>query len=93
MIFKDFFRFFSFIFRKRVITKKAVQLLLVRLHVFKFGGDEENRTPDPLLARQVLSQLSYAPKTDVLMIPKKQAFVKRLLFIFAIIFLPAAAQG
>ena len=27
----------------------------------KFGGDEENRTPDPLLARQVLSQLSYAP--------------------------------
>ena len=25
------------------------------------GGDEENRTPDPLLARQVLSQLSYAP--------------------------------
>ena len=27
----------------------------------KCGGDEENRTPDPLLARQVLSQLSYAP--------------------------------
>ena len=27
----------------------------------KDGGDEENRTPDPLLARQVLSQLSYAP--------------------------------
>ena len=26
------------------------------------GGDEENRTPDPLLARQVLSQLSYTPK-------------------------------
>ena len=26
-----------------------------------FGGDEENRTPDPLLARQVLSQLSYTP--------------------------------
>jgi len=26
-----------------------------------YGGDEENRTPDPLLARQVLSQLSYAP--------------------------------
>ena len=27
----------------------------------KFGGDEEDRTPDPLLARQVLSQLSYTP--------------------------------
>ena len=29
-----------------------------------FGGDEEDRTPDPLLARQVLSQLSYTPKGD-----------------------------
>ena len=27
-----------------------------------FGGDEEDRTPDPLRARQVLSQLSYTPK-------------------------------
>ena len=26
-----------------------------------FGGDEEAWTPDPLRARQVLSQLSYAP--------------------------------
>ena len=26
-----------------------------------FGGDEQNRTVDPLLARQVLSQLSYTP--------------------------------
>ena len=25
------------------------------------GGDEEDRTPDPLRARQVLSQLSYVP--------------------------------
>jgi hypothetical protein len=25
------------------------------------GGDEESRTPDPLLARQVLYQLSYTP--------------------------------
>ncbi len=29
--------------------------------VCRDGGDEENRTPDPLLARQVLSQLSYTP--------------------------------
>ena len=27
----------------------------------RVGGDEEDRTPDPLLARQVLSQLSYTP--------------------------------
>ena len=26
-----------------------------------FGGGKENRTPDPLLARQMLSQLSYTP--------------------------------
>ena len=26
------------------------------------GGGKENRTPDPLLAKQVLSQLSYTPK-------------------------------
>ena len=28
-----------------------------------FGGAEEDRTPDPLLAKQVLSQLSYSPNT------------------------------
>ena len=28
---------------------------------FPLGGDEEDRTPDPLLAKQVLSQLSYTP--------------------------------
>ena len=27
----------------------------------KFGGDYRDRTDDPLLAKQVLSQLSYAP--------------------------------
>jgi hypothetical protein len=27
----------------------------------KLGGREEIRTPDPLLAKQVLSQLSYTP--------------------------------
>jgi hypothetical protein len=27
----------------------------------KIGGDKEDRTPDLLLARQALSQLSYAP--------------------------------
>ena len=29
--------------------------------LFPLGGDEEDRTPDPLLAKQVLSQLSYTP--------------------------------
>ena len=31
------------------------------LNTFVFSGDGEIRTHDPLLARQVLSQLSYAP--------------------------------
>ena len=36
---------------------------IVTLYNFQrtFGGDERNRTADPLLARQVLSQLSYTP--------------------------------
>ena len=29
--------------------------------LFRRGGDEEDRTPYPLLARQVLSQMSYTP--------------------------------
>ena len=35
--------------------------VLSRFALQNAGGDEENRTPDPLLARQVLSQLSYTP--------------------------------
>ena len=29
--------------------------------IYKNGGTGENRTRDPLLARQILSQLSYGP--------------------------------
>ena len=29
--------------------------------IFYFGGAEEIRTPDPLLAKQMLYQLSYSP--------------------------------
>ena len=40
----------------------ATRLFRVLLHsAFRDGGDEQNRTVDPLLARQVLSQLSYTP--------------------------------
>jgi hypothetical protein len=34
-------------------------------HIFVFGGGERDRTDDPLLAKQVLSQLSYTPETLV----------------------------
>src|SRR5271166_4260888 len=36
----------------------------------KFGGREEIRTPDPLLAKQVLSQLSYTPTVGTTLILK-----------------------
>ena len=32
-----------------------------QLSYWPIGGDERNRTADPLLAKQVLSQLSYTP--------------------------------
>ena len=38
--------------------------LLLSLFRPTFGGDEGVRTPDPLLAGQVLSQLSYTPVRD-----------------------------
>ena len=41
---------------------KCFSSLLPLLTLFgEFGGDERDRTDDPLLAKQVLSQLSYTP--------------------------------
>ena len=34
-------------------------------HIILIGGGKEVRTPDPLLAKQVLSQLSYTPNVLV----------------------------
>ena len=48
------------------------------------GGDEEDRTPDPLLARQVLSQLSYTPKFYPS--PDKLGFFSLVFFIQALLF-------
>ena len=36
-------------------------ILLAAVSSSAFGGDERDRTDDPLLAKQVLSQLSYTP--------------------------------
>jgi hypothetical protein len=38
-----------------------MQLLLLADHFTQIGGDDRDRTGDPLLAKQVLSQLSYIP--------------------------------
>ena len=43
------------------------------------GGDEQNRTVDPLLARQVLSQLSYTPIFTGLLLQGEYVVVHRLL--------------
>ena len=55
------------------------------------GGDEEIRTLDPLLAGQVLSQLSYTPKVNILFSPdsenrttKSETFQKTLLLYSAL---------
>ena len=54
------------IFRRLCVCEnEAVRLVRefsLTYKIRKIGGDEEDRTPDPLLARQVLSQLSYTPK-------------------------------
>ena len=56
--------------RKNMVGLTRLELVTSRLSGVRsnqlsyrpiYGGDEEIRTPDPLLARQVLSQLSYTP--------------------------------
>ncbi len=46
---------FVFCFNKQTIFS------LFTMQCFSFGGAEEIRTPDPLLAKQMLYQLSYSP--------------------------------
>ena len=43
------------------------------------GGDEEDRTPDPLRARQVLSQLSYTPESCGVSERRSSLFFLRIL--------------
>ena len=45
----------------KLFRKTNLMVLLVQSIPCPYGGDEEDRTPDPLLAKQVLSQLSYTP--------------------------------
>ena len=43
------------------------------------GGDERDRTDDPLLAKQVLSQLSYTPMLGIYAPQKLNNDLKRIL--------------
>ena len=38
----------------------------------RFGGAERDRTADPLLAKQVLSQLSYSPNLSIDCLPHRE---------------------
>ena len=42
-------------------SKIKIQYVWIFILDFIFGGAERDRTADPLLAKQVLSQLSYSP--------------------------------
>ena len=53
-------------------------------HFHAYGGDERDRTDDPLLAKQVLSQLSYTPINGsklcgVLLTPRTSKIKQRLM--------------
>ena len=43
------------------LTAQIKANFLIRFHLQRFGGGKRDRTDDPLLAKQVLYQLSYAP--------------------------------
>ena len=49
------------IFETLLFIYNVISLNVMQFSKYKHGGDEEDRTPDPLRARQVLSQLSYTP--------------------------------
>jgi hypothetical protein len=51
------FRIIEFIY----IGRWPMYITINNFHAAVLSGDKEIRTPDPLLARQVLSQLSYIP--------------------------------
>ena len=40
----------------------------LRVALAAIGGDEETRTPDPLLAKETLCQLSYVPRPGAWMV-------------------------
>ena len=57
----NFNDFIVAIFETFLFIYNVISLNVMQFSKYKHGGDEEDRTPDPLRARQVLSQLSYTP--------------------------------
>ena len=52
---------------RKAKSQQLIAAIIIKRFIarYKHGGDEGDRTPDPLRARQVLSQLSYVPIWDV----------------------------
>ena len=69
----------------RMLIRKAEKKFTWCVKLLEIGGDEENRTPDPLLARQVLSQLSYTPKFKLILRHKQLAVHKYCLHCFFLV--------
>lgn len=50
---------------RRALRLRSFRFVAVSLNTNRFGGAERDRTADPLLAKQVLSQLSYSPISSI----------------------------
>ena len=70
----------SFMDGPALSSSVACRLVLTKL--LSANGDGEIRTLDPLLARQVLSQLSYTPRFSVHAKGYEQIYIKYFLFLF-----------
>ena len=54
---------------------RQCKILVAEYLALKIGGGRRDRTDDPLLAKQVLSQLSYAPHTETAQVPDARQLV------------------
>ena len=50
---------------RRALRLAQASFVAASLNTNRFGGAERDRTADPLLAKQVLSQLSYSPISSI----------------------------
>ena len=60
--------------RSNHLSYEPIFVAVLRLSLHPFGGDDGIRTHDPLLAGQVLSQLSYTHKGSTLRFPLESLF-------------------
>jgi hypothetical protein len=64
--------------RTRISPERAPNCFLLYGTDHSHGGDDRDRTDDPLLAKQVLSQLSYAPSRKTGLCPDPQGTSRSL---------------